>query len=638
MSILRSAPLVVAAAFLWACGSNETGYDSSPDTPPQGRRLTLSGTVPDVAGLDGALVTVLVGDVASQTSVAGGAYSVVLDDVADDAFVSIAVRGSGAYSDIELQSLVGTVGGLAAAAGADDTATVAEVPALALNSLNTAAAAYVREPGGVKAKAANPQSPVQSDAALALAYAELDTVAQLGLAVAIEQVMRDRVALPQGIATTFVLARSAGAREAFVRQQTETDTDAFRDRATDLASGAQWSVPLPADLYFVNTLYYADRFQLSADGTGQVLGVPSFYVSDAAAHWRIEDGTLVVEMDQPRGVAVYRDLDGDGDPFEDEELVSAEELIVYEIRVLPEAIAHGPGRSVLLDRTTLRRFTGAALADEIDRKIYLGDLVDAGALPATSSALVAGRTLAMEVPSIARGFLEGRADVVSFESSGTGTLASSGTSFSWRIDNGALELDLGEGLIATYRRLGSFDATADRYVVAYRQNATDATAQSSLYSTSLVVDASEPPVIGDVQGRYRRDGGFTASYLGLIAETEWLLRADSTAQFRQTSNFGYAPSGRLLASGPATTVDLDAQWHAGPDGKLRIYRTRDDASGETGCAPELAGCQIVELTVFDFVNADEERHYGIETLYFGDESTAPAYSTIRRFDRAPLAE
>lgn len=634
---VRAASLL-SIIVLAACGG---GGDAVPSATAQ--PLTLNGVVATPTSLAGGAVTVNYGSHVASGIVAGdNSFSVVVADYADSDFVSAKVRGTGATSDIELSSLLGSAGALKTAAGNDYVATVAEVPALALSALTTAQAGLIAVPD-TSAKADNPVSPVQTDTALAAALDALDSIEALHLAVVLQQIIGvDRVDLPAGVSTTLDLARDATRRGPFIEARLAADPDAFRAAAEafpDLFVNIS-AADIPQDWLFLNSSLYADLFHFNPNGTGTVEGVPTANGFEPVLHWQIVNNKVLrITLDNSRTRRQSRDLDQNGSPFDEGEEVSAVERTDYSIRLLRQR-GDTSRRVALLNRIVSRTFPEhPELGEEIEPRVYLGHMIAPASLPQFTTATVAGSALAVDVPFAdsfnVPHFLDTRGDVLRFSADGGGTANSYGA-FNWNVSNGVLNVIFPNGVSAEYRRLGAFDALAQRVLTRFLLTEQDN--NQSLLLAGLLVPVQPNVVLqeSEIPGQYFSGGRGSESYLGAVYDVRFLLRANGSGSENVLINESFESTGRTYLSGPPHLEVTPVRWLAQDNQTLDIQYTSDQQTGEPGCNPsESSDCAIYMTREQRLLARSGNRLYTIETVAFeGVEDYS--YSFVYFHDRGPL--
>ena len=234
-SAMLSRAVLGCAALFSACGGGGGGGGDSDTTaalvllgsiPRMDHVMVDEAILPAYIPLDEATVIAEVGPRTYAGTYANGAFEVAIGRLDPSDFVRVRLRGTGARSDVELGSLLGTGALLAASAGSDHRLTAAEFPRLSVSGASTALWGLVEN---LDPEYTMPDAPTDADLDRAERHVDTDRVNDLGAAV--ELVANDEsLELPEGAATTLELVRDAQAGREFRIALITEHNGAFHER------------------------------------------------------------------------------------------------------------------------------------------------------------------------------------------------------------------------------------------------------------------------------------------------------------------------------------------------------------------------------------------------------------------------
>ncbi len=607
----------LCVAFLSACGGGGGGEPTAKE-----EILTMTGKVVG-QGAAGAQVSVSVG---SQTFVttadSSGNYQVtlVVNETAANALVSILAKFPGTKSFVEQLSRVGNFSALQARAGSDATLTASEEIRANVSSLSTAEAVLIESAAGGSGKAFGFGAGVDPEQALSLAAA-------LDLATADPA----RFALPQGSATTLALARNGNAREAFVEAIPATDLQQAKEtliRDVNVV-GATPASAVPVEL-LAATLDLAGQFPLnfsaSVDGFEFAAGGSGRYFSSgprSATRWSVDGTRIVVQLDAPLGFTSFESVDCDGTGTQSQRETQRTTSTIELVLLSPTAASVTRNSSVVTPGCP-------AVPPRNENVTTAKVLLNSATLQSFTPADISGRSYSIPVLSASPGPIGERvqADILDFQAGGTGNGRFLVGSFNWALDSGVLTLTYGGNVNGRYQPVRSVDGIA-RAVFA------DFTGPDGRYADVLLalprdpqfaINFSEVPVdyfqfglgVENVRNVDSRLLGFRLSLNadGTGAQVDDFVGADGTVQTTQVP-FRWSPLGSELA----------------------IRRYANSQTGARGCDPQTPNCVLFDERIITPVNRNGERFYWLERRRINASGALtgnePQSFLSRFYDRVP---
>ncbi|MCF2910825.1 PKD domain-containing protein [Pseudoalteromonas sp. DL2-H2.2] len=260
-------------------------------------RLTLRGKVTDEP-IQYANVSLRSGEKHFQAQASEtGEYelSVVLDEADINAMMTLEASGINTQSHVTLVSMLGELGNLVQAAGADSVLDAEEQFSVNITNLTTVEYALIQQ---------NEES-VANHSELQRAKRNIDPEEKLALASTLKAVIDHGYALPDGLASTLELARDLPKARALLRAIKATDPVLFRQIREDIKQDSdlmQQVTFVPDGTYYLSESSYFNGFAASltfnSDNTGELQSTES-----TSFTWQQSGTQLQLNLDSP--ISVY---------------------------------------------------------------------------------------------------------------------------------------------------------------------------------------------------------------------------------------------------------------------------------------------------------------------------------------------
>lgn len=602
-----------------------------PAPVPQAKSLRLQGSVSDAARLKGAEVVVTAAATAYTTTVAAnGSYLVTLKNYAADDFVTVRIQGLGNASALEFFSLAGTAGALETLGGNDGSVDSVQADRLQLSSIDTARAGLIalrkaqaaEARVGTVAKVDNPNASVQSDDELQDAEAGLDPQ-EVNQVATLIQVVADHPQVPPPESGTYRFAQQSGAQRADYTAEVQRDfPQQVEQSSTKIAASEApplTEADVPPQLLIATTgpnekssgivIFY--RF--NADKTGSLgLSASTGTSRERTFTWQVSDNSLRVSF--PAFAAKQpRDVDGDGDRFEENEVIDANTKEDHQL-FFGQKDANGITTITYKQRRQIS-FPNKEVPDEDFTLTRVGpgvnDRAPSVAALHFSASELNGRTLAMDSSSrldaaaiptnaffLTIEAITRRGDELTFNTGGSGRSLVLG-SFAWSIGDGAngnpqgeLKVEYPNGEIARYAKLKAlpdgvqlvrryFDSPSSNSGPAYR---------IVTAGLMLEVDAAAKLDATQLAGVYHFNGVGSSGASEVHSSITWQLDAadESVETLGSSFKLSIQPGGELTySSSPIHDYSLSA------DGRRLLAVSTSDTQSNPGC--DLASdsnCQV----------------------------------------------
>ena len=252
----------------------------------------LKGLAGDRPMSQASIQAIVGGVVQSALTDANGAFVLTIKSTKPTDFLTLKAVGAGADSVIVMTSLVGELGGLAAAS-ASGRLDAAQHPALHLTTVSTAQSGLLAQGG------ARPST----DSALRVSGSKLSLHALVNAATLVKTAVVERTPLPEGISDTQALVESASALNLYRQQANLLRLESLRELIRqDEMIGRAPKTPVAGAPEVVHEFVFGEeagltaarRLTLRADGTGTEI-----YARVKTFKWRIDRHELVLTYDEP---------------------------------------------------------------------------------------------------------------------------------------------------------------------------------------------------------------------------------------------------------------------------------------------------------------------------------------------------
>jgi hypothetical protein len=557
------------------------------------------------------------------TADADGKYSVdlLLDDSEASSFISIIAKGVGQQSNAGLISLLGTAEELSILAGDDKILTAGE--SFAVNVTNITTAKYAL------AKLANGGVAITNSSLLESLYSGLNYDEVMILATAIKVAIdksagNNALVLPDGVTDTLSLVEDTAKSNEYVQmvkfspEFTEAQQEIYQDaNLIDVASA--FVVPPTYYVLPLHTLSGGYPINFDADGTGNI--------EDALFDWVELNGEITLTVGSQKIQRTFTVPNG-----HDSQVEAVKSVDKYQIKRLSSGVKSDV---LLFTKTNRLHFLTGGFTDEVTTQSYTQNAAkEAAILPIEEIAAGFGY-----VPVSEEGEKDGsvdasyQADVLILNTEGQGTSRLESDSFTWKMEQGALQLDYGDGQLVRFKkvgRLGVMDIISSEYSDDGETFFADAVGMGKVIASKLSW------VTAQVPGIYRYETGTFDDPLAHF----WLeLHANGDAE----TYF----SGDRNGDGQLTSDEVGAQygkWKIEDSGALNITRTRG-INGKPRHSNECRDAATPDCALYNerkwTLVAQENNEYGLshEMHFYYPNGVDVSYDhrTIFKIDARPVA-
>ena len=453
--------------------------------------LTLQGVVTDAPIANASVKASVGGKTFSTTADANGNYSVEIKSSQPAEFITLTASSDRTLPKVVLSSLVGEAGTLAAKAKGGKVS-ADQSPSLNITHLSAARAGLIMQAGTTP----------KSDAELAAATQAINAQVLLNSAAALQLVIDGGTPMPIGVADTQELLTSASVMTRFVdgliaNQYVDLSAARTRTRNDPALNSAP---PTPDTNGAPLTLIYtyddeagtlpARVLTLRKDGTGTEISDQT-----RAITWKREDRAVAVTYLEPiRQTALEGDFISIGDNDIELEYDAELDIVGYKVSDLAANERGTVLASIQLRGNLVHLIQGSMPTGSVE--VSGNDLLRRHASVAEFKAedfpvgtKLAGVSAARDLKDV--GFLPvSRQDVATFTSSTTLTLARTGQTGTWKIEQGRLRVTLPDAS-HLYTLLGKGPSGETRWLM--QELNAEGVPQSAL---ELGVIAAAPPTLG----------------------------------------------------------------------------------------------------------------------------------------------
>lgn len=613
--------VAVAAAFLGGCGADNDVLVATMLLPVT---VELAGVVTDAPIPNANVMATVAGQMVQTQADSSGRYllQVSVPDTATDSLVTLEATGATGQEFVVFRSLLGSVGSLAASAGADGRLSADEDIGVNVTHLSTAEAALIAQAGAAPT----------SDAELETARRALDPERLVNTASAIKLLvdMGETYTLPEGVSNTLAFASDGAAVDEFVAQvqSNEQGQDDFQTAQTQtaddpnvVAQNGAAPVPdralaisaLPPDAF--NFTGFVSVFEFEDDGTGRYFN--EFH--DTSTTWQRNRSRIEVVYDEPVDTRSFE--------FQDDGSVRSVRFLESGVEIVPL----GSREAVQMRFDVRREFpdepgTASETVQSFVAARFLRDAREGEEFPPVS--VMAGESIAAQVYSD-RGpdvrLL--RHDVLTFSSGGMGT-SFLGDDFTWSLGDQALTQVFTDGSEARHRFVRSLDGCASVWLSELTGPAGDPKISSNL----AICDQGETFDAASIPGFYYQFG---------IGEEE-LPREDRLVGFglrfdADGTGTEFSDDIELQEDGSEVVVFEDEStaqrngffWTLSDPRTIDVTRTFNEQTQTFQCDPVGdPDCNEWDRRSIRLLNVDDRRFYWLETrrtAFPSNADVAPTY-------------
>lgn len=487
--------------------------------------LALNGRAYDAPMPLSKIEAVVGGVTYTATADADGYYSLPLKTNAPGQFIALTATGVGAQAHVKLQSLVGEMRKVAAAATAEGKVPAAVVAGLNVTNLSTAQAALaIQANGGV--------APT-TEATLAAANAQVPPEQVLQMAAVIKLVVDSGVPLPAGVTDTNQLVLAAATYQSFAQAQVVSNAAALNAAQQSILSDTFFAVaPAPVEVAATRVIYngigccttMATAITMQPDGKATLV---SSQYGNVAGTWSVSEGVT-------RFVA-GSDVTGDAYTYandRDEQYSVQDHLSTLEWRQVSGDAQHATVSSWTTGYSVYTPLNGApARANENyggASSAQIGRMDDVAALTVPSAAELSAQPIAglPAVPSDTDGWLGFSQDVAVFNADGSGKLQRTGSAFTWTRSDTELVLNYSSSLRMVVSRAFARPDGEQRWLVRYDRNSGSGwTTGAYIEAMVIAVDADQSFASADLSGVW-----LSSVNAGVVRDSSFYLQLDAAGQ------------------------------------------------------------------------------------------------------------